>query len=541
MVWDQFQVSGALGRMVCLVRLGQVDWTVLALAGFSVLGFAACSAESEPQNVVETTGAGGTGTAGPVTSTGPTSTASSAGPTATTGSATSAGASNTAASSSSSVGTTGTSLGGTTDSSAATTATTGTGGATSTVTGDASSTTTATTGGGNPDTYNPDFVEFVGEDCTVGEPQDVNESKLPDLFTLSDGSSLTTVSGWACHRAAIKKAVEKYIEGERPGTPDTVTGTVSDSSIAVHVEHAGNSIDFSAAVQLPPNATGPVPAIIYVGPFSLSRAILNDEGVATIALSEGAIANEDSRNGLFTDIYGNTGTSALVAWGWGASRIIDVLLAQRDAGANDIIDPTGIGVTGCSRWGKGAFVMGAFDERIALGIPQESGTGGVAALRIVNTNPTGPNGGEVAQSIASAWSEAPGWFGSAFGNYRNNVNTMPVDMHSLVAMYAPRGLLVLDNSRIGHLAALPQHGAALAGAEVYKALGVEKNIAYHGGNPDDPHDHCTFQTTQEEPLRRAIKAHLTKTAAPDGRMEPQPVATADLADWRTWTTPTLTP
>jgi hypothetical protein len=55
-------------------------------------------------------------------------------------------------------------------------------------------------------------------------------------------------------------------------------------------------------------------------------------------------------------------------------------------------------------------------------------------------------------------------------------------------MYAPRGLLVLDNSRIGELGSVAQHGASLAGAEVFKALGVEKNVAYHGGNPSDPHN-----------------------------------------------------
>lgn len=220
------------------------------------------------------------------------------------------------------------------------------------------------------------------------------------------------------------------------------------------------------------------------------------------------------------------------------SRIIDVLIAERDAGRNDIIDPTAIGVTGCSRLGKGAFTIGAFDERIALGIPQESGTGGVSAFRIVNTRPVGPNG-KPAQSLDSAWSEAQGWFGTAFGNYRSRVNAIPVDTHSLVAMYAPRGLLVLDNSRIGELGSVAQHAATAAGAEVFKALGVEKNVAYHGGNASDPHNHCAFYPSQEEPLRRAIRAHLTRKAAPDGRIEPARVATANMADWVDWDTPTL--
>jgi hypothetical protein len=219
--------------------------------------------------------------------------------------------------------------------------------------------------------------------------------------------------------------------------------------------------------------------------------------------------------------------------------VIDVLVDEKKAGRNNIIDPAGVGITGCSRNGKGAFIVGAFDERIALGIPQESGTGGVSAFRIVNTQPKGPNG-KPAQSLDSAWSEAQGWFGTTFGTYRSKVDVIPGDTHSLVAMYAPRGLLVLDNSRIGELCAPCQHAASAAGQKLYESLGVGKNIGYHGGNPKDPHDHCMFYAdTQAAPLQRAIRAHLTKKAPADGRMEPQPAGTADLAKWVPWTAPTL--
>jgi hypothetical protein len=120
------------------------------------------------------------------------------------------------------------------------------------------------------------------------------------------------------------------------------------------------------------------------------------------------------------------------------------------------------------------------------------------------------------------------------------VNTIPADTHSLVAMYAPRGLLVLDNSRIGELCATCQHAATADAAEMYKALGVAKNIEYNGGNPTDPHMHCTFYPdTQGEPLKRAIRAFLTHKAAPDGRIAPAAVATADMSKWLDGTTPTL--
>jgi hypothetical protein len=393
-------------------------------------------------------------------------------------------------------------------------------------------------GGSAVGAYNPNFKEFVGDGCTVGTPANVNTSFLPDLFANYDGTRMSKKSDWACRRAEIKKAVETYIHGPKPGRPTTVTGSVTSTMIRVHVEHAGKTIDFMASVSLPSGTTGPVPAVIGLGATSLDTFI-RGEGIATINYSHSMLAAEGTRNGLFTNVYGTaTGASAQVAWAWGVSRIIDVLVDEKAAGRNNVIDPTGIGVTGCSRNGKGAFTIGAFDERIALGIPMESGTGGVSALRVVNSAPRGPNGNP-AQSISSAWTEAQGWFGTVFGNFRNNVNVMPADMHSLVAMYAPRGFLVLDNSRIGELCSTCQHAASAAGQKVYEALGAGKNIEYHGGNTSDPHQHCSFYTSQQEPLRRALHAHLKRSAPADGRVAPAAVATADVAMWIPWTAPTL--
>ena len=422
--------------------------------------------------------------------------------------------------------------------------TTGSGG----VTGGAGTTGSAgTTGGGGVSGglpgYNPDFKEFYGDDCTVADPKDVNITELPNLFTKLDGTMMSKKSEWKCRRAELKKIVEKYIHGPKPGKPDTVTGTVSSTAINVSVTHMGKSTTFSVPVSLPSGVSGPVPIIIGMGGSSLDASIVRAEGVATGTYNHQEIASETSRSGKFTTIYGtSTGASAQIGWAWGISRVIDVLITEKAAGRNNIIDPTAVGVTGCSRNGKAAFTVGAFDERIALGIPQESGTGGVSAFRIVNTAPKGPNN-MPAQSLSSAWSEAQGWFGTAFQMYTSGtkVNVVPGDTSSLVAMYAPRGLLVLDNSRIGELCSTCQHAASVAGQRVYAALGVGANIGYNGGNPSDPHNHCTFYAaTQGDPLKRAIRAHLTRKAAPDGRMEPQPAGTADLTKWVPWTAPTLT-
>jgi len=222
------------------------------------------------------------------------------------------------------------------------------------------------------------------------------------------------------------------------------------------------------------------------------------------------------------------------------------MVAERDAGNNDIIDPTALGTTGCSFAGKSAFTVGAFDERIALGMPVESGTGGLASYRVIADNDLGPNGGEDPEQSADACSFDSGWFMPEFcSNYRNNVDSLPVDSHFLAAMYAPRGFMALDNNRIGHLGPVAQFTAAAAAALVFQALGVESHIGYHGGNDDDPHNHCSFNMSQQEPARTAIQGFLTRTAEPANYMEPklknqndQPID-FDLTNYVNWDTPTL--
>jgi hypothetical protein len=411
-------------------------------------------------------------------------------------------------------------------------------------TSEASGETTGTT-----NAYNPDFVEFYGADCDVPEPSDVNNSKLPDPFLGPDGMRIANKADWKCQRAYLKAAVEKYIHGTKPGTPEKVTGSVTASGVTVQVEHGGVMVMFTAAISgIPAGADGPVPLMISLGPIGGVGSegdtdfgkTIRDEGVAVMNYGHNAISSESDRSGIFHTVYGNTNASAQVGWAWGVSRIIDVLVAEKEAGRNDIIDPTAVGVTGCSRNGKGAFTIGAFDERIALGLPQESGTAGVSALRIVATGqPVGPNG-KAPESISAAKSAGSGWLGPDFDQtYSRALDTMPVDMNSLVAMYVPRGLLVLDNSRIGELGSVAQHAATYAGRQVAEAMGVGGNIAYHGGNPSDPHGHCSFYQTQVPAVQAAIRAHLTRTAEPDGKIEPQPVGTADLDEWIDWETPTF--
>jgi hypothetical protein len=156
--------------------------------------------------------------------------------------------------------------------------------------------------------------------------------------------------------------------------------------------------------------------------------------------------------GKFYDLYGSSHSAgALTAWAWGVSRIIDALeLTKAQTG----IDPTRIGVTGCSRNGKGAFVAGALDSRIALTLPQESGAGGAGCWRIETWQ--NANGYKV-QDATEIVGENP-WFSPNFNSYVNNINQLPFDHHMLAALVSPRPIYIMENPDYEWLGKLSTYG-----------------------------------------------------------------------------------
>ena len=375
-------------------------------------------------------------------------------------------------------------------------------------------------------------VEDEGAGCPVPALPDPGalptNAKLPDPFKKIDGARITSRSEWQCRRAEIKKQAERYVYGEKPAKPRTVTGTVTSSSITVNVSHQGRSSSFSARVELP-SGTGPFPAVVVLGGFGADTAAIKAAGAAVISYDPYAVGKEgtprSNKQGAFYSIYGSSSsTGLLMAWAWGVSRIIDVI---EQSGGN-VLRPDATGVTGCSRFGKGAFVVGAFDQRIALTMPIESGSAGVPIFRGIP--------GEGAQSLSSAYGEQP-WLGDAFGSFTNSPARLPVDTHQMVAMVAPRGLFIMDNPHIVNLGPKSASVAALGGAEVYRALGAGDNLTYWSDVQDG--SHCANRAEWRTPLQQNIQKHLLKTGAAAGTIRVSSKASGNLAEWRDWQTPVL--
>jgi len=372
-------------------------------------------------------------------------------------------------------------------------------------------------------------AEFDGSNCNVTVPGSwASNSLLPDPFTKIDGTRITTQNQWECRRAEIKELAERTIYGDKPAPPASVTGTVTSTRITVNVTDQGRTTSFSATVQLP-SGTGPFPAVIVYGGFGADTSTILSTGTAVINYDPGAVGAEGtsrgSKQGAFYTLYGATSTTGiLMAQAWGVSRLIDVI---EQAGGSVLNNSTG--VTGCSRYGKGAFVAGAFDQRIDLTMPIESGSGGVAALRSIPQE-------SGSQGLSSAYGEQP-WLGDAFSAYTANPNGLPVDTHEIVAMIAPRGLFIMENPHIDWLGARSGSVAALGGAEVYKALGAQGNISYSSNVTNGTH--CATRTEWQAPLRQSIQKFLLGTGTAPGIMQIHPNKAGNLAQWRNWTTPVL--
>src|SRR6478752_7154682 len=387
------------------------------------------------------------------------------------------------------------------------------------------------------------LVENQSADCPVGtlpEPSALTSvPKLPDPFLKLDGKRVTSKAEWRCRRQEIRRQAEKYILGGKP-TPDVVTGTVSRTSIAVHVEAKGKSIDFTAKVVLPSKGEAPFPAMISVGSsLNLGESRMLDQGVAVIYFNNLELGKEGTAEasrgkpnpGKYYDIYGGTDEAGLLmAWAWGASRMLDVI--QKSGG--DLIDIKGIGVSGCSRLGKGAFTIGVFDDRIALTIPQEPSTGGDPALRIMDKI----SGAERTDYNYNGLNWLSNNFAPfVFSNNTSNAVKLPIDTHALIGMIAPRGLLILENPHQTQMGAPAGHTAAIAGLEVYKALGVQKNISYHSSVKDTAH--CSYKTEYTDLINQNIAAFLKHTGEAPGQFLVGSGGSLTRGDWIDWTAPTL--
>ena len=214
-------------------------------------------------------------------------------------------------------------------------------------------------------------------------------------------------------------------------------------------EYGAGSFPFTAYV---PRADGPVPAFVfialhpleeYVGPLRTNASVwavetLLRRGYAAIGFdihdvtpdmwhgnTRGAFAAFCEVERLYRprDEWG-----CLSVWAWGASRILDWIATEPA-----LFDASRVAVIGHSRGGKTALLAGALDERFAMVVSNDSGTGG-AKLHHVDL----PGSEQIMHSVRTNQF----WYCRDYTAWVNRDRETPWDQHMLVALCAPRPVCI---------------------------------------------------------------------------------------------------
>jgi hypothetical protein len=317
----------------------------------------------------------------------------------------------------------------------------------------------------------------------------VGSYTLPDPLKLNNGQVVKDAKTWTeQRRPELLKYYASEIYGRIPTTAPKVTWqVVSNDASALGgtailkqlTGHMGSSDGPAIAVTLytPANAGKPVPTLVSISfnfaggrvrgaastnatkassregaPAASTNAAGAGGGVALRGtpaelISHGFGFARITYNTIETDVEGQTNVNlarklalspgqttpaadewgAIAAWAWGISRVVDYLETD------PAVDSKRIAITGVSRLGKTVLWAGANDPRIALVIASCSGEGGAALAR--------RNFGEtIAHLVAPA--RYPYQFAANYAKYGKDPSRLAVDTHCLIALIAPRPLLL---------------------------------------------------------------------------------------------------
>jgi hypothetical protein len=347
----------------------------------------------------------------------------------------------------------------------------------------------------------------------------VGSYSLPDPLVMSNGKRVTDARTWTeKRRPEILKLFETNMHGRTPaGRLPGITSKVTSVDVHALGDRAVRkevTIFFSdkkdgprmdLLIYLPKGATKPSPMFLGLN-FGGNQTVTKEAGIALSHawLRENPVvvnhhATEASRGtaagnwqvekliargyGLATACYndldpdyvggipygvhplfykqGQTTPApdewgAIGAWAWGLSRALDYLETD------EAVDARRVAVVGLSRLGKTSLWAGAQDTRFALVISTDSGEGGAklsrrwfgATMALVNT-------------------QFPHWFCTNYKLFTQNVNTLPVDAHMLIALVAPRPVYIASAAEDLHADPKGEFLAAKAADPVYRLLGTD--------------------------------------------------------------------
>ncbi|MCO1656274.1 acetylxylan esterase [Pseudonocardia sp. S2-4] len=307
----------------------------------------------------------------------------------------------------------------------------------------------------------------------------------PNPLRLKNGDPVTTAAQWQERRrpellADFRRNV--YGRGLPDSAPTTfeVTSTafpgVTRKNVEITVAGPRGSAGFDLTLFVPETDGKPRGTFLMIdhrgsvgdGPGQSSGyapvSTILAAGYAFAAFDVDGIAPDDSRTyrSEMIDLFHapdrplpDDAGRAVSAWAWGAGRAMDYLQTDPD------LDPARVAVIGHSRSGKAALWAGAQDTRFAAVVGNNSGSTGAKLAR----RGDGGGGGETVSAINAAF---PHWFPKTYRAFNGRESALPVDQHELLALIAPRRVVI--GSASGDATADPEGEflAYTAAAPVYE-------------------------------------------------------------------------
>lgn len=301
---------------------------------------------------------------------------------------------------------------------------------------------------------------------------------LPNPLILDEGGKnipVTTLAQWQRKREELKEQAQYWITGSVPPPPENLRIEVREESRTGELTSRTVLLKFGPQHKaqlhvnlIIPPGKGPFP--VFICPWKKDR----DDWVQA-AVRRGYIGCRftatDPKYGFSDDSEGYEDVywpeydfSTIMRWGWAASRAIDYLYSL------DEVNVDQIALTGLSRNGKMALWAAAYDERIKAVVPISGGTGGEVPFRYTTDR-------YHTETIELLTWYRPHWLHPRLRFFIGRETKMPVDQNALMALVAPRGLMLTSSvfESAGNPWGIEQ--AYHSAREVYKFLGAEDHIA----------------------------------------------------------------
>jgi hypothetical protein len=353
----------------------------------------------------------------------------------------------------------------------------------------------------------------------AGIPVNYDESRvgtytLPDPLRLADGKPVRDARTWyQKRRPEIVRLFEENQFGRSPGRPVGMSFDVFDKGapafggkalrrqVTIYFSSNKNGPKMDLLIYLPAEARKPAPLLLNLS-FTANSNTVDDPGVKpgeVWSREKRKVPAAQGRNfgrlnvmpflaqgiGVATVYYGDIDPDfqggiahgvralylkpgqtepapdewgAIAAWAWGLSRALDYL--ETDKG----VDAKRVAIVGVSRLGKTVLWAGARDPRFAMVIASCSGEGGAALSRRWF--------GETIKHLTEP-TRYPYQFCANYAKYGDRVNEFPVDAHMLLALIAPRPVLLQTGDADLWSDPKGEFLAAVAAEPVFKLLGKQ--------------------------------------------------------------------